>query len=94
MEDIEYCVTETDVLGSFSFPTRETTRRLTELEQEIGRIEKMIEHSSITMETPGVDLASAMRLNIYRSELIAYRKGIEYAAGGRPEFVAIAEIKA
>jgi hypothetical protein len=57
------------------------------LQQEIMRVEKIIQHVSQLMETPGVDLASAMRLNMHRAELIAYRSGIEYAAGAEGEFI-------
>ena len=76
MEDTEHC-------------TRETPRNLPELQRELARVEQMIDRLSTLMETPGLDLASAMRLSMYRSELLAYCKGMEYAAGRQPEFVAL-----
>lgn len=88
MEDMEPRTGEKDVQRPVS-PAAETPRNLPELQRELARVEQMIDRLSTLMEKPGLDLASAMRLSMYRSELIAYCKGMEYAAGRQPEFVAL-----
>jgi hypothetical protein len=94
MDDVSYNVGGSRVPNTLSFPATNGTRTVTELFEETTRIEYMIEKVSEMLEMPGLDLASAMRLNMHRLELVAYLKGVQYGGGGRPEYADLAPLTA
>ena len=75
-----------DSVDATLFQLPQNVRPRIELQEEVARIEKMLAEIDQQLEDGGIDFASSVRLNIHRSEVLAYRNGISYAACGSPEF--------